>query len=53
MGFVRKVALTPIALFLGMAAITATRSRECPSSKAVAVAIALEVALVIVVEMVK
>jgi hypothetical protein len=41
----RKAALGSIALFLGSVGITAARSRECPSSKAVAVAV---VALIVV-----
>jgi hypothetical protein len=54
MGFVHKVALTLIALFLGMAMITAARSRrECPSLMAVAVAVTLEVAFIATFEMVK
>jgi hypothetical protein len=52
MHLVRKTALVIIALFLGMAMITAARSRECASRKAVAVAVALEVALMAAVEMV-
>jgi hypothetical protein len=37
MDFLRKAALVLIALFLSRAGITAARSRERPSSKAVAI----------------
>ena len=53
MDFLRKAALVLIALFLSRAGITAGRSRERPSSKAVAVAVALEVALAAAVGMMK
>jgi len=43
--FASKAALALLALFLGGAGLTAARSRECPSSRAVAVA---AVALIVV-----